>query len=79
MRLYERHRPATLADIIGQPHVTGPPGAYLCEPYPNIIMLEGPTGTRKTACAMALSSALADTGWFGGTGYAGTGAPSKPR
>ncbi len=77
MRLYERHRPATLTDIIGQPHVTGPLSAYLCEPYPNIFMLEGPTGTGKTACAMALSNALADTGWFGGSAYAETGAAFK--
>jgi replication-associated recombination protein RarA len=77
VRLYEKLRPNTLSDIVGQPDVTGPLSAFLLEPYPTIIALTGPTGCGKTATAMALSNALADQGWFGGSAYCETGAGFK--
>jgi replication-associated recombination protein RarA len=60
MRLYERLRPKTLSDIIGQPQVTGPLSAFLLEPYPNFFLFEGSTGLGKSATAAVLSDALTD-------------------
>ena len=64
-RLYEKLRPTTLADVIGQPQVTGPLSAFLLEPYPNIFLCSGPTGTGKTCVARILSAALTEPDGFG--------------
>ncbi|MGA2069490.1 MAG: AAA family ATPase [Thermoguttaceae bacterium] len=71
-RLYERWRPKTLDAVIGQP-VTRALAQFAVEPYPNIFILEGQSGTGKTATAMILANTLADTGWFGGSEYAEIG------
>lgn len=76
MRLYEKHRPKTLEDIVGQPAITALK-QFACEPYPHIILLEGPPGTGKTAAAMILAEQLGDTGWFGGSVYQERGAKFK--
>jgi replication-associated recombination protein RarA len=65
MRLYERLKPRIMADIIGQPQATGPLSAFLLEPYPNIIMLEGPTGTGKSTCAAVIARELTEPDGFG--------------
>ena len=60
MRLYERWRPKTLSDIVGQPDVTGPLSAFLLEPYPNLFLFTGHTGVGKSATAMVVSDAITD-------------------
>ncbi len=68
MRLYEKHRPQTLDDVLGQPAI-GPLKQFVAEPYPSIFLLEGPSGTGKTATAMILQQALAAQDFLGGSAY----------
>ena len=57
MRLYDKYRPKSLKDIVGQP-----PVAFLKliaqDPYPCCLLLEGAPGTGKTASALALAHEL---------------------
>jgi replication-associated recombination protein RarA len=56
-RLYEKYRPKTLAEVVGQP-----PVRYLRDlvkdPYPCCVLLEGPPGVGKTAAARACAAEL---------------------
>lgn len=56
-RLYEKYKPRTLADIVGQP-----PVHFLrqlaADPQPCCLLLEGPGGVGKTAAAFALAHDL---------------------
>jgi DNA polymerase III delta prime subunit len=55
--LKETYRPKRLADIIGQPCIR-PLRMFVAEPYPCCILLEGATGTGKSATAEVLAEAL---------------------
>jgi DNA polymerase III delta prime subunit len=68
MRWYEAHRPKSLADVLGQPAVRALE-QFACEPFPNAIILEGDSGTGKTATAMLLADMLSQTDWFGASSY----------
>ena len=57
----EKYRPRTLSDVIGQPCVTAL-RQFVVEPYSTCILLEGPTGTGKSATAKALAN---DLGCYG--------------
>jgi len=57
----EKYRPRTLADVIGQPCIA-PLRQFVVEPYSTCILLEGPTGTGKSATAKALAN---DLGCYG--------------
>ena len=62
--LAERHRPKTLAAIVGQASVVRQLEAFADAPYPCAFLFEGPTGTGKTTAALALARALgADEFW----------------
>ena len=52
MRLYEKYRPNTLANVIGQPPVKLLQ-ALAADPYCCCVLLEGPPGTGKRASALA--------------------------
>lgn len=56
-RLYERYRPRTLTDIVGQPPV-GFLRQLAANPYPCCLLLEGSPGVGKTAAAFALAHDL---------------------
>lgn len=57
MRLYERYRPDTLANIVGQ-YPVRLLKAFAREPYPCCFIIEGSPGTGKTASAYALANDL---------------------
>lgn len=56
--LLVRHRPAKLADVVGQRNVVDALRAFVASPYPAAFTFAGATGTGKTSCAMSLASEL---------------------
>jgi replication-associated recombination protein RarA len=54
LRLYEKYRPKSLAEIVGQP-VVGQLQEIAERPFPLCVLIEGPTGTGKTTAAYALA------------------------
>ncbi len=57
MRLYDKYRPRTLSDIVGQP-VIRTLQVFAREPYQRSFLLEGPKGTGKTSAAFALATEM---------------------
>ncbi len=57
MRLADRLRPQTLADVIGQP-VTRHLGAWLAQPDSRCFLFEGGPGCGKTSAALAMAGDL---------------------
>lgn len=56
--LTDRHRPATLDQIVGQGYVTHDLADYAAAPYSHAFLFDGPTGIGKTTAAMALAREL---------------------
>ena len=56
--LTERHRPATLADVVGQSSAVYQLGTFLEAPAPQAFLFAGPTGVGKTTVARALANDL---------------------
>ena len=54
LRLYEKYRPKSLTEIVGQP-VVGQLQEIAERPFPLCVLIEGPTGTGKTTAAYALA------------------------
>jgi MoxR-like ATPase len=57
-QLTERHRPARLADILGQGDAVRVLADYASAPTPAAFLLTGPTGTGKSTTARALANEL---------------------
>lgn len=57
MRLFEKYRPRSLREVIGQPPVRLL-SRLIAEPYPCCILIEGGPGVGKTAAAYALAADL---------------------
>jgi replication-associated recombination protein RarA len=53
-----KHRPKTLADVLGQGWVIQNLAAFAESPYPVAFLFEGETGTGKTSAALALAHDL---------------------
>lgn len=65
MRLWDKHRPVGLADMVGQPAL-GALRKFAVHPFPCCLLFEGPPGTGKTAAALALAHDLGSTDpWSG--------------
>lgn len=65
MRLWEKYRPTSLSEIVGQPAV-GALLEFAASPYACCLLFEGPPGTGKTASALALAADLGCTdAWSG--------------
>ncbi len=58
LSLVAKHRPRTLADVVGQPEAVATLRALVADPYPCGIILAGATGTGKTSAAYALAADL---------------------
>ena len=56
--LTEKHRPRTLAQVMGQPEAVRRLSAFAAAPYPTAFVLAGDTGTGKTSAAWALAADL---------------------
>jgi DNA polymerase III subunit gamma/tau len=56
--LVERHRPRTLADVVGQGLIVRRLMEYVDFPCPQIFLFSGPTGTGKSSAARALANDL---------------------
>jgi replication-associated recombination protein RarA len=65
MRLYERYRPQSLTEIVGQPPARLL-AALAADPYPCCVLLEGPPGVGKSASALALAHELGCEDEFSG-------------
>lgn len=57
-QLTERHRPRTLADIVGQGYAVHTLQQFASNPYPHALLFSGPTGVGKTTAALALAAEL---------------------
>jgi hypothetical protein len=55
-KITEKHRPATLSEVVGQGEVLYQLGSFLDAPHPNAFCFEGPTGVGKTSVARALAA-----------------------
>jgi replication factor C subunit 3/5 len=67
--LVEKYRPATLAEVVGQPDAVEQLQLWLADPYPVAFLFEGETGTGKSSAALALAAGLGvdvGQGEFGG-------------
>ena len=51
LRLYEKYRPKSLAEVVGQP-VVGQLQEIAERPFPLCVLIEGPTGTGKTTAGV---------------------------
>lgn len=56
--LSDRHRPATLAEVVGQGEIVFRLQAFLEAPYSAAFLFEGPTGVGKTTVALAIAAEL---------------------
>ena len=56
--LTEKHRPRTLAEVVGQGWVVDQLAAFAAEPVPTAFLFEGETGVGKTTAAYALAAEL---------------------
>ncbi len=56
--LTDRHRPRTLADLVGQRAAVEQLRSFAAAPYSAAFLLEGPTGVGKTPAALALAAEL---------------------
>jgi len=68
-QLTETWRPASLDALVGQQEAVALLGAFLADPYPAALLLEGPTGTGKTSAALIVARSLGcdvEQGEFGG-------------
>jgi replication-associated recombination protein RarA len=57
MRLWDKHRPARLADLVGQPCLRSLL-ELAASPFPCALLFEGPPGTGKTSAALAFAAEL---------------------
>jgi hypothetical protein len=57
-RLSDRHRPAWLADIVGQSYAVLQLADFVASPYPSAWFFAGETGAGKTTAAMAVAREL---------------------
>lgn len=57
LRLFEKYRPRSLADIVGQPDVYQLQ-VLARDPYPCCVLMTGPGGVGKTASALAFAAEL---------------------
>ena len=65
MRLWDKHRPKSLTEMVGQPCLRVL-REFVADPYPVAMIFEGPPGTGKTAAAMALAADMGcDSDWSG--------------
>ena len=55
MRLWDKHRPKSLTEMVGQPCLSAL-RKFAADPYPVAMIFEGPPGTGKTAAATALAA-----------------------
>lgn len=58
MNLTDKHRPTTLAEVLGQPDAVERLQTFLRAPYPSAWLFHGPTGTGKSCTALALAQGL---------------------
>ncbi len=65
MRLAEKYRPQTLADVIGQPCI-GKLKRFAKEPFATCWLFQGNPGTGKSATALALAAELGAVDAFSG-------------
>jgi len=55
MRLWEKYRPSSLSELVGQPCLAAL-REFAASPYSCCLLFEGPPGTGKTASALALAA-----------------------